>query len=83
MQELRRMDAQLSGATQTGATKNIIFNDCKEKGHIAKNCPKKDAPKQEGSKEQAKTPNPYKVKSKQGEPEIKKISNVDCSWCEQ
>ena len=88
MQELKRMDVKPSGVTQTGAAKNsinpnIICNKCKEKGHIARNCPKKDAPKQEGVKEQAKTPNPYKVKLKEGEPEVKKINNVKCSWCKQ
>ena len=88
MQELRRMDVKPSGTTQTGAARdgknlNIICNKSKEKGHIARNSPKKDAPKQEGAKEQAKTPNPYKVKPKEGEPEVKKINNIECSWCKQ
>jgi len=88
MQELKRMDVKTFGTTQAGATKNginpnIICNKCKEKGHITRNCPKEDAPKQEGGKEQSKTPNPYKVKPKEGEPEVKKINNVECSWCKQ
>lgn len=83
MQELKRMDVKPSGATQTGAAKNginpnIICKKCKEKGHIARNFPKKDAPKQEGGKKQSKTPNPYKVKPKEGEPEVKEINNVEC-----
>jgi len=49
LQELERMDVKPSGATQPGAVTNITYpniicNKCKEKGNIARNCPKKDVP---------------------------------------
>jgi len=61
MEELRRMDVKTSGATQTGAAKgsknsNTICSKCKEKGHITRNCPMKDAPQARRSQRTSQDP---------------------------
>jgi len=85
IQELRKTEptgGTLGGGNKDGAKNpNIICNKCKEKGHIAKNCPKKGT-KQGGTKDDKdNSPNPYRVKPKDGESQIKTTNSVECSWC--
>jgi len=47
-----------------------------------KNSPKKDTPRPEGAKQQVKMSNPTRSSPRKEEPDVKKIINVDCSWCE-
>jgi len=75
IQELRKTETKpTNGGTKNGkkdgATNlNVICKKCKEKSHIAKNCPKKQA--QQGGKEDTKPTNPYKVRPKDGEAQVK------------
>jgi len=90
LQELHRVEMKPTGGgapakgNQDGkrTNPNIICNKCKEKGHIAKNCPK-NGTKKDGGKDKSQKPNPYKEKPKEGEAHVKTINSVECSWCEQ
>jgi len=90
LQELRRVEMKPTGGgtpakgNQDGKkiNPNIICNKCKEKGHIAKYCPKSSA-KKDGGKDKSQKPNPYKEKPKEGEAHVKTINSVECSWCER
>jgi len=70
IQELRKTELKPTGGTQANGNNdgaknpNITCNKCKEKGHIAKNYPKKGT-KQGGTKDDKDKPsNPYRVKPK-------------------
>jgi len=86
MQELRKIEPKpTNGGTKNGkkdgaTNPNVTCRKCKEKGHIAKNCPKK--PAQQGGREENKPTSPYKVKPKDGEAQVKSINGAQCSWCD-
>jgi len=92
LSELKQVEVKPGGGTQTQRAStsegkknpNIECHNCKEKGHIAKNCPKKTtATKQGGDGKSKVTTNPYRMKPKDGEPKVKIINGVDCTWCER
>jgi len=84
MQELRKVEPKptnggTTGKKDGGINPNVICKKCKEKGHIARYCPKK--PTQQGGREENKPTSPYEVKPKDGEAQVKAINGTQCSWC--
>jgi len=94
LSELKKADVKQGGGTQVqpAATNegkknpNIECYDCKEKGHIAMNCPKKSTTATSGGggrKDKNPTSNPYKIKPKDGESKVKVVNNEQCTWCDR
>jgi len=82
LQELKRVDAKLSDLTQMGAMMDDKNLNISISARYCKNSPKKDTPRPEGAKQQVKMSNPTRSSPRKEEPDVKKIINVDCSWCE-
>jgi len=65
----------------------LTCQKCKEKGHIAKNCPKKGEGEDKESEgdgyNKNKWTSPYGIPPKDGEPQVKKLNDVECAWCDQ
>jgi len=64
----------------------LTCRKCKEKGHIAKNCPKKgegeDKKSEGGGDDKNKWTSPYHIPPKDGKPQVKKWNDVKCAWCD-
>ena len=86
LQELRRTEVKPTGSGTPPSSNqdvkrinpNIICNKCKERGHIARDCVKSG-----GGGNQTQTTNPYRIKPKDGETQVKSINGIECSWCDR
>jgi len=73
---------QTNGSKDGAKNPNFTCNKCKEKGHIAKNCPKKGTRQGDTKDDRDKPSNPYRVKLKDDKAQVKTINSVECSWCD-
>jgi len=77
-----------ANADLTERHKNLTCRKCKNKGHIAKNCPTKGtATKPEGASnadgKKTGPTSPFKIPPKDNEVHTKTIDGVECAYCER
>ncbi len=90
--QLQRKDS--SGGNNTNSSggdkskhSNITCRICKEKGHIARNCPQKGSNKSDGGRKKndnnKKSNSPDRQAPKDNEPHVKTMDGEENAWCER